>query len=1740
MPPAPEPVPWDRKDFFKERKHERSSDSLGSVSRWRETPHHREFRSRPPGHGKQGSWHMYPEEFGHGFTPSRSNEKNLDDVGCRPSGSRGDGKYSRNSRENRVSFSQKDWKGHSWENGNGSWPFAPGGPLDVSYQRSVDDMLTYNSHPHSDFVNTWEQLNFKDQHDKIGSVNGLGTGQRFDRENSMGSIDWKPLKWTRSGSMSSRGSGFSHSSSSKSMGVDSGEAKVEVQVRNVTPVQSPSGDAVGCATSAAPWEEASSRKKPRLGWGEGLAKYEKKKVEGPDDSATKHGMVVCGNIETLHSHILNLSDKSPRVTGLSDCASPATPSSVACSSSPGEDKPFAKAANIDNYTSNLSSSPRLFSQNIVEGTDFNLENLELTPIANLSSSIGELLQFDDQGSVDSSFLRSTAMNKLLLWKGGISKALEMTESEIDLLENELKSLISKSEDICPCPAVISSLQRECRATPCEELVVTTDAIPRPAPLLLVSSGDMIVEKAVGGFKEHGQVKDEDVDSPGTVTFKFVDPLCSAEAVTLSESVKHGESSGDLDARKSGKQEVNGSNEEKIEGLSVCEGGGQLTTSRSCAAPVVTSLCRDREDTLYDLILASNKDSANRASEVFNKLLPSGQCHIDIFRTTSISSLQNDPLIEEKFAKRKRFLRFKERVITLKFRAFQHLWKEDMRLLSIRKYRAKSQKKMELCSRSPYNGYQKHRSSIRSRFSSPGGYLSLVSTTEIINFTSKLLSDSQVKLCRNHLKMPALILDKGSSFISSNGLVEDPCAVEKERATINPWTTEEKDIFMDKLATFGKDFGKIASFLDHKTTADCIVFYYKNHKSDCFVKIKKSEFSKKGKSWSNNNYLVTSGKRWNRDTNAASLDMLGAASAIAANADDGMENQQKCTSRFLRGVTSNYRASQGDDGMLERSGSLDIFGNERETVAADVLAGIYGAISSEAMSSCTTSSVDPGEIYRDGKWQKVGSLMRWPLTPEVTQNVDNDTCSDESCGEMMDPTYWTDEEKSIFIQAVSSYGKDFTMISRCVRTKSMDQCKAFFSKARKCLGLDTIGPRSGNEGMPRNDDTNDSGSDNEDACVIEAGSVTCSQKSGSKIVKDMMLSDLNVNHFESDPAEIMNTQADINRSENNGTGEIYCEDPELQSQNMVTDEKQAEGKPKSDFDGIIKMENNVNSVLVSPDTEAGGDEANAECTTAGESLLAKEANDHGISVSGAEGDAKAVDLELEGQQTASENNLNDKQEENGHSNTSGPSDLNCSDQDLHTNKNASILVADTIAPLEFDVDHKQKKIALELNPPSEPHAISLEHDVSLVNVKTFNPDVPLRLDFEKVSDKPCQKAAGLDDYNQHQSGHSVLGCTDSSQILRGYPLQVSMKKEMNGGIDIDVDSKKLAPLQSLSKIERNFHADVYLSQECFLQKCNSSKAHSSVAQLPFLSQEQKSDHSKPPSWRSSSGTEKPSRNGDVKLFGQILTHPSSHQKQNEDKGVQNPKLSSHNSNPSSHQKQNEDKGVQNPKLSSHNSNLKINGTDSNSVPAKLDQNNHLGIENVPTRSYGFWDGHRIRTGFSTLPDSGILLAKYPAAFSNYPTSSSNKDHQQPLHLAVKSNECNSNGVTVFSNREITSSNGVADYQFYRRSQEGGARMQPFKVDMKQRRGEMLFSEMQRRNGYEAVSSIQQQGRGGMVGINVVGRGGILVGGACTTSGVSDPVAAIKMHYVKSTEQFGGQTGGIIREEESWRGKGDVGM
>lgn len=382
-----------------------------------------------------------------------------------------------------------------------------------------------------------------------------------------------------------------------------------------------------------------------------------------------------------------------------------------------EEKSFGKAANIDNDISNLCVSPCSGSQNHLEGFPFNLEKVDMNLIANLGSQLIELLQSDDSSSVDSSFVRSTAINKLSICKSEVSKALEVTESEIDLLENELKLLKSQSESGDPCPAASSSLPVENDTKPCKEDAVSNLTV-RPTPLRVVSSGDTAVENTPlcnGALEEvHAAIKDEDIDSPGTATSKFVEPLTLVKAVSSSDKVEHGDSSGDFDAIQIQSQKMDAK-------CSVPGSGGEKTGK---PVSIDVSLHAGGEDILCNVILTTNRESADRASEVFNKLLPRDQHMTDISQAANFWSCQNASLIKEKFAMRKQFLRFKERVLTLKFKVYRHLWKEDMRLLSVRKHRPKSQKKFDLSLRATLSGNQKHRSSIRSRFSSPGKKISI--------------------------------------------------------------------------------------------------------------------------------------------------------------------------------------------------------------------------------------------------------------------------------------------------------------------------------------------------------------------------------------------------------------------------------------------------------------------------------------------------------------------------------------------------------------------------------------------------------------------------------------------------------------------------------------------------------------------------------------------------------------------------------------------------------------------------------------------------------------------------------------------------------------------------------------------------------------------------------------------------------------------------------------------------------
>lgn len=184
----------------------------------------------------------------------------------------------------------------------------------TSAQRSVADTL---SHPSSN------PLPFNDQNKNAGDSvdDGLRAGLRYDRErdHSLGSFDWKSRKWSRS----------VNSSSSLKVSVHGSDERKRERL-------SPIGKEMLAGSPAAsplPLDEGLPHRKQRLGWGQGLAKYEKNKFEDPEDG--KNVSVHCSS-----SAKFILSDSSPKITALPGSVSPVTLSPATCSSFQGNSLPL--------------------------------------------------------------------------------------------------------------------------------------------------------------------------------------------------------------------------------------------------------------------------------------------------------------------------------------------------------------------------------------------------------------------------------------------------------------------------------------------------------------------------------------------------------------------------------------------------------------------------------------------------------------------------------------------------------------------------------------------------------------------------------------------------------------------------------------------------------------------------------------------------------------------------------------------------------------------------------------------------------------------------------------------------------------------------------------------------------------------------------------------------------------------------------------------------------------------------------------------------------------------------------------------------------------------------------------------------------------------------------------------------------------------------------------------------------
>eukprot|EP01018_Ginkgo_biloba_P013655 Gb_00676 [translate_table: standard] len=1197
----PEASSWERRDCFREKRYDRLDkeniarsrrDFLSSEGAVSLAPLQPVVSAISSNHSSQVQWPHAPsrqgrdrlsfEDDGHGLQPTHSTDfpaqdKMYEDENL---GFCLERRYTKCSREFMGRslgrrYLQGDQSSQHCDNGDTS--LFSTGRFDFPNGKVADQMPSHPSHPHSDLESSWDNVqleqcrktvlehssrdhkfgmykrspkndfgrfsekNFEARLDRYGGCSSndslVGGAQNLSKDHSLSSMDWKPPKWTRSGNLSSWSSIFGEAGSSKES--RGGELhNTRDACGEISPHHSPSR-----LTSASILvlldDEIHPRKKQRLGWGQGLAKYEKQKVDGLEDDNNKSDLIQCAISASPKAEEggpalgTNFEARSPKAPGSSGSGSPATPYSVTCISSPDEHVSFSGAGfnevgiHEKPHVKVSDESPLLVigSHSTVAESSLEYEQLDPNQFTPVNSTTIENLHTGDTCLGISDSKRPGAIGKLLPFKNDILQKLERTECDIDKYEKELKSMNSETE-VENCHSLRTNYldaNGDCLLEACMEAVdkglgdgssnalhrdvqgssvihqlndrfivppldlESTEACLSHVPLEKQSIKCLQVSPEADHMQDVGSQQSEELALGNRSIECQVTRIEDSTAYVQPFRYKTSEEldSDDADVKMDGEaleSQLILAEESKFAACTQVNGG--VAVQSSCVI--------DSANPAFS-ILAANKELAREASEVFEKLLPTsvpGTCGILSSGIIGSSGIAHERYREEMDAKiidHRHFLNFKERALALKFRALKHLWKEGQFLLPTRKHRARAQRRTEISCRLN-GGNQKCRSSIQFGIASPAGNLASVPTEDAFLALRKLLLNVKVRPCRSLLKMPALALDDKekcfSRFITRNGLVEDPIAFEKERTMINPWTPGEKKIFMETFATFGKNFSKIASFLDHKTTADCVEFYYKNQKSEDIDKLKKRhEFEKQKDCYRTSTYLATSGNSRHRESNAVSLDVMNTSSAVAScTSDQAMRAQgalRRYSGRPTMGVHFDPKRLRNKE-LLEGTTNESIvdaysWDSEREcTAAADVLAGICGAFSSEAVGSCITSSVDlsegPHEKICPRPNLKKNAKMDHPLTFEVVRNIETQYSSEESCEELC--VDWTDDEKALFINALTMFGKDFGRISCHVHSRTEDQCKAFFSKVRKRLGLDALMHQESiapTKRKPRNDD-----------------------------------------------------------------------------------------------------------------------------------------------------------------------------------------------------------------------------------------------------------------------------------------------------------------------------------------------------------------------------------------------------------------------------------------------------------------------------------------------------------------------------------------------------------------------------------------------------------------------------------------------------------------------------------------------
>uniref|UniRef100_A0A674CQS6 Nuclear receptor corepressor 2 n=1 Tax=Salmo trutta TaxID=8032 RepID=A0A674CQS6_SALTR len=268
-------------------------------------------------------------------------------------------------------------------------------------------------------------------------------------------------------------------------------------------------------------------------------------------------------------------------------------------------------------------------------------------------------------------------------------------------------------------------------------------------------------------------------------------------------------------------------------------------------------------------------------------------------------------------------------------------------------------------------------------------------SEIVDGISE--QENTEKQIRQLAVIPPMLFDAEQQrikFINMNGLMDDPMKVYKDRQVMNMWSEQEKDTFREKFIQHPKNFGLIASFLERKTVAECVLFYYLTKKNENYKNIVRRNYRRRG--------------RMNRSS------------------QEDKEEKEK------------------EEGEREEEKTE---GEEKEDVMKDDTSGEDGEDKEPTVAL-------KGRRTANSQGQRKGRITR-SMTSEVEETATPPLSSELANLEMNESSRWTEEEMETAKKGLLQYGRNWSAIAKMVGSKTVSQCKNFYFNYKKRQKLDEI-------------------------------------------------------------------------------------------------------------------------------------------------------------------------------------------------------------------------------------------------------------------------------------------------------------------------------------------------------------------------------------------------------------------------------------------------------------------------------------------------------------------------------------------------------------------------------------------------------------------------------------------------------------------------------------------------------------